>query len=483
MAQFSTAAQASPQFPFARDFQLQLLGLLYQDFDFLAFTHELLHPDWFADDVLAWYFTTMKDHFIDYQLKMEEQSLRNELRKAVASKRIKAGDISSYASAFKKIKAPIVNKPYISAEVSTFCQHQAIRRAAMDTPALLQANDFEALREKWKETFQVGIVHDVGTEYFVSYPERIRLRSEVTSRKIMPIGITELDIWLGGGLKPKQLGLWMAPTNRGKTLALIHCGKRAVIAGKSVLHYTLELSEDEIAERYDSAFSKIPMSMLADREGELLSSLESSGIRWGNSLIVKEFSTKKATVGMILAHYRMCLQMGFDPDLVIVDYLNLIKPTRGRKNKREELTDIAEELRGAAGETGIPWWSATQSRRNAISMETHGEEEVGEDIGMINTSDVTVTLNQTEEELFQEIMRCFLAKNRNGPKYRTVKIATRFDRMCFYDPIATSALATSTGTPNSSVSTSVTTKSGKKPAKKKGAGKGYSPTTGGLIRT
>jgi hypothetical protein len=31
-----------------------------------------------------------------------------------------------------------------------------------------------------------------------------------------------------------------------------------------------------------------------------------------------------------------------------------------------------------------------------------------------------------------DIMRLFVAKNRNGPKYRTVKIQTALERMCFY---------------------------------------------------
>lgn len=467
----TSATQVQTSLPFDRNFQLKILGLFYQDFDFLAFSNGLLHPEWLADDILAWFFNTMKNHFLDYQQRMDKVALKNELLKAIRTKKIKEQDFNAYAKVFGEIQKPVHTKKYIKNEVSTFCQHQAIRRTAMETPALLSVNDFEAIKAKWKEAFQVGLVHDVGTEYFVNYPERLRRRGEIIEKRIMPVGITELDIFLGGGLRPKQLGLWMAPTNRGKSIALAHCGKRAIIAGKSVLHYTFELSEDEVCERYDSNFSKIPMSMLTDREGELLQHLQDMGLKWGNSLIVKEFPTKKATVGQIMSHFNMCVQMGFEPDLVLVDYLNLVKPSQRRKNKREELTDTAEELRGAAVETGLPWWSATQSRRGAISMEVHGEDEVGEDIGMINTSDVTITLNQTEEELHQDIMRAFLAKNRNGPKYRTVKFATKFDRMCFYDPIATAALATSSGVPNSSLSSP--SKPKRTPVKK-----GYSPTTG-----
>ena len=81
----------------------------------------------------------------------------------------------------------------------------------------------------------------------------------------------------------------------------------------------------------------------------------------------------------------MCVQGGFIPDLIVVDYLDLIKPSQKRTAKREELTDITEELRGAAGETDIPWWTGTQSRRAAISMELHTEEEVGEQPDRLQT--------------------------------------------------------------------------------------------------
>lgn len=486
MAQFGPAFQQQQQrsFPFNRDFQLQILALMYQDLDFLSFAQEVVHPDYFADDILAWYFASMKDHFIDYQHRIDEQVIRNELKKAVAKKKIKQRDIHSYAESFKKIKVPVLHKAYISDEITTFCRHQAIFKAALEVPDLLNKQDFETLERIWKEALEVGIVHDIGIEYFVNYTLRVRGRQDHRKR-IMPTGITELDAYLGGGLRPKQLGIWMGPVNRGKSLALMQCAKRAIIAGKKVVHYTLEMSEEEVAERYDSAFSRIPMKMLEAQEGNLLKYLDIEGVKKGNCLIIKEYPTKKATLGMVMAHYRMCLQTGFVPDMVIVDYLDLLKPSQKRTAKREELTDITEEMRGAAGETDVPWWTATQSRRAAISMELHTEEEVGEDIGKINTADIAVTLNQTTDELHQNIMRAFLAKNRNGPKYRTIKFSTDFDRMCFYDPFATSALATTSATPSSANTTSKpapiprTSLTKRKPAKKKA----YSPVTGGLIRT
>jgi replicative DNA helicase len=53
----------------------------------------------------------------------------------------------------------------------------------------------------------------------------------------------------------------------------------------------------------------------------------------------------------------------------------------------------------------------------------------------MNIADLVITINQTKEEIDDGIMRLYVAKNRNGPRYKTVKIQTSFDRMCFYQPI------------------------------------------------
>jgi replicative DNA helicase len=317
----------------------------------------------------------------------------------------------------------------------TFCKHQAITAAILEGPKLLQEEKFEEIESKIREAVSVGVgIMDMGEQYFIGWPERLRRRSQVTTLSTVPTGITELDSYLNGGLHAKQLGLWMGPTSRGKSLALMHCGKRAVIIKKRVAHYTLELSQDEVSTRYDATFSKIPVHDLLDKEYLLAARLDRLGLTWGNTLIVKEYPTKKAGVGTIRAHLLQLASIGFIPDLVIIDYLDLLRPPRYYKEKRDELSAITEEMKGLATEMSFPIWSATQANRSAISMETHTEEQMSEDIGKANISDILITLNQTKEEVDDEIMRLFLAKNRNGPRYRTIKIKTAFDRMSFYEP-------------------------------------------------
>ena len=423
-------------FKFDRHFQTQILALMMQDLEFLIFGSENIDPDYFSDVILAWFYKQLRDHFLDYQILMQPLSLRNELLQAAGSNQLKQKDVARYQSIFATMLQPVMDTDYIKDQVVTFCRHQAIRKAALEMPKLLTANQFEEIEESMNTALQVGVnIGSVGVQFFQDYVGRIRDREGKRDLAVVPTGITELDMFMRGGLRAKQLGIWMAPTSRGKSLALVHCGKRAVIMGRSVLHYTFELSEDEVSDRYDSSFSRIPIDKLIDREVYLRGQMDKLGKRFGNRLIIKEYPSGSATVNTIRSHIRQCLHIGFVPDIILVDYLDLMRPIRARRERREELSDTTTELRGLAGELALPLWSATQSQRIAISMETHTEEQVGEDIGKVNIADVVITLNQTKEELHQEIMRLFLAKNRNGRRYVEVPIQTAFERMAFYEPL------------------------------------------------
>lgn len=425
-------------FKFDRSFQIMILGLMHQSYDFLILAQSIIKPEYFADEILSWYFMKMRDYYLDYQMRASPDVLRNELLKACRARprpKIQEADIQAYQDVFKALQLPVPDVDYIVKEVTTFCRHQAIKAAVLEAPALLQQEKFDEIEALVRGAVSTGAnVMDLGCQYFVDWPERLRRRRELAQLQTMPTGITDLDKVIGGGIKPKQIGIWMAPTNRGKTIALMQCGKKAVTSGRKVIHYTLEMSADAIGERYDSSFSRIAMDELADEEALLATRLEKYGRMFGNTLLIKEYATKQVGVSIIRSHLMQCMGMGFEPDLILVDYLDLLTPPRHYHEKRDELTATAEELRGLAIEMERPVWSATQAQRAAISLETHTEEHVSEDIGKMNIADLVITINQTKEEVDTGVMRLFVAKNRNGAKYRTVEINTNLGIMCFFDP-------------------------------------------------
>ena len=78
----------------------------------------------------------------------------------------------------------------------------------------------------------------------------------------------------------------------------------------------------------------------------------------------------------IRAHVEKCIMQDKKPDVIIVDYADLL---RGHgQEKRHELEGIYEDLRGLAGEYEIPVWTASQANRSALEEDVIDEQE-GED--------------------------------------------------------------------------------------------------------
>ena len=62
------------KFSFHRNFQIKVLALFFQDYEFLLLAHDIVKPDYFCDYVLAWFFEAIRDYYIDYQITIDEDS-------------------------------------------------------------------------------------------------------------------------------------------------------------------------------------------------------------------------------------------------------------------------------------------------------------------------------------------------------------------------------------------------------------------------
>ena len=106
--------------------------------------------------------------------------------------------------------------------------------------------------------------------------------------------------------------------------------------GYNVVHYTLELGEQYVGRRYDAFFSKIPVDrILKNRERieEIIPSLE-------GELIIKEFPTGRATMSTIESHITKITDMGVKPDLVFIDYVDLLGTKKKTADRKGEIDDI-----------------------------------------------------------------------------------------------------------------------------------------------
>jgi len=115
--------------------------------------------------------------------------------------------------------------------------------------------------------------------------------------------------------------------------------------------------------------------------------MRESGIIKGE-LYVKEFATGGATA-IDIENYFLRLESKLNRrfKVIVVDYLNLLRPIREQNGMYEKIKAISEELRGVAMRNEWCIISATQVKRESVSDFDLGMEAVAESFGLIHTVD------------------------------------------------------------------------------------------------
>ena len=277
----------------------------------------------------------------------------------------------------------------------------------MKSVNLLQTCSFDEISKVINDALKLGSENNFGHDFIADFEERYKpkFRLPVTT------GWDEIDTITSGGLGRNELGVVIAPTGAGKSMALVHLGSQAIKEGKTVVHYTLELQDTVVACRYDSCITKYPLSDLSNFKDEIFEEIKDLD----GTLIVKEYPTKSASTNTIKAHLARLVKRGIEPGMVIVDYADLLRPVVVRKEKRTELESIYEELRGLSNEFNCPVWTASQTNRSGLNAEVVTMEQISEAFNKCFVADFICTLSRTIEDKQNNKAKMFIAKNRNGP--------------------------------------------------------------------
>ena len=203
-----------------------------------------------------------------------------------------------------------------------------------------------------------------------------------------------MDEIIKGGLGNSELGVVIAPTGAGKSMVLVHLAAEALKAGKTVVYYTLELKDTVVGGRFDSNLSGIPLNELLDRKEEVLSHIESVD----GTLIIKEYPTKSASVQTIKNHIEKLKKRGIYPDMILVDYADLLRPDRQQGEKRHELEETYESLRALAQIYEIPVWTASQTNRSGLNAEVITMEAISEAFNKCFVADFIFSLSRTVQD-------------------------------------------------------------------------------------
>ena len=240
-------------------------------------------------------------------------------------------------------------------------------------------------------------------------------------RNPISTGLPMLDKYLSGGLGAGEVGIILAGTGVGKSMMLIFLAAEALKQGLNVLYYTFELSDHMVALRLDAKLAEIPLTtLLNDSEGnerdKVVHKLQKIRDRTGKKprLIVKEYPTKSASIMTMRNHIMKLKHKGFVPDIILVDYADIMKPISGYKEKRYELESNIEQLRATAGELKVPIWTASQTNREGLNTSIVGLQTISESLAKAMVADAILSIGRDVALAAKGEACYYLAKNRFG---------------------------------------------------------------------
>jgi replicative DNA helicase len=310
---------------------------------------------------------------------------------------------------FLKIKERPLNGDleYVKEESLDFCRKRKLQLALENAVDLAKEKKYDEIVHIVQKALQAGSERDIGHIYHDQFDSRMIFEA----RNPVSTGWDEIDKILDGGLAGGQLGVFCAPTGVGKSHCLVNVGVAAAKAGKNVAHYTLELSEKQIANRYDAHVSNIAVGdLIANKER-----VRDAIAKVPGKIIVKGYPTKTASCGTIKANLQKLTMKDMKPDILLIDYADIMRSRKGYDMKRYELETIYEDLRALAMEYDIPIWTCSQTNRTSVEDDIISLSSIAESFAKAMIADVIVSMSRKTEDRLSSTGRFHIAKNRSGP--------------------------------------------------------------------
>lgn len=215
----------------------------------------------------------------------------------------------------------------------------------------------------------------------------------------------------------RSLYLVMAQAGLGKSVFLSNLAKHFLDQDLGVVVISLEMSEDVYGTRFDAHISNTNINKLKANETSVISSVRAYHEKHPKSrLYLKEFPPKTITCNEIETYLENLKNAGHDFDVVVVDYLNLLKgsSSRASDNMFSEGLEVSEKLRAISYKFAKPVISAVQSNSEGMNNENIGMEHISQSRGVAFTADFLIALYQTAESRENGLIMGRILKNRLG---------------------------------------------------------------------
>ena len=391
-----------------------------KDKSFCVLISEKFLPEYFETDEAGLTFSYLQKHINEYKTLPQQEIILNSIKKEEDREKV-----NNYFDEINSIDFEIDRDyQWLHENTNNYLKDKALKQAIMNSINIIEENGNSLkVKEYVEEALCKDLNVDLGLNYFDELNIRLKRIFEATEKKI-PSFFPTIDEIINDGMPIYTLNVWAAITHGGKSLLMANMLARQILRGYTGVLFTMEMSEDAFAQRFDSIYSCLDINRMyinKKMKSQLLKSLkETKSTENRGNLYIKEFPTGKAKVNDLRIYLRELSLRDIHPDVIYCDYINLMSPSgRSNSNKYEDITEIVRELRALSLEFKAPVVSVTQINREGsfLNLRELNFNYISECISIATDSDFIGILGHDPDKLnYESEIHYKVVKNRLGSR-------------------------------------------------------------------
>jgi len=340
-----------------------------------------IDPDHWENDVFRWAYVVIKDYFKRYKKLPTLEVYKNELLK------------TSMETSNKKIYYSVIKKVY---------------------KKKVKSSDWKARQILRKQLKKIPL-----EKRFISTPYSI------INAATQGIQVTEAATIAG-------------LTSVGKSALTHEFGLNSLLEGLNVLHFPLENTKDQTAQRYDSRMTEVKYDTLKlynFKKSELASfekTFEAISSSLKNDVVIKELYRNKTDILAINNEVELLKIEGFEVEFIIIDSCDIMAASSKFDSYRLDRASIYWDFKDYCKIKRIPGLTTTQLKATA-KWKRAGVEDLAEAYDKARILDIVYLVSQTKEEFKDNIVDFTVGKNRDGIDGVGVKLFKDLSKMRFLE--------------------------------------------------
>lgn len=374
--------------------QHTLLSYLVSNVDIWARVEPIIKPDYFDDQ-----YRRVVQYLIDHSQEFRQVPSIPVLRMKTGVQLERQADATDERTT-----------DWLLREIETFCRHRAteieILRAARSIQEDTSRETLEQIFQNFKLITEISLEKDLGIEV---HRDAASVLAMADIQITKPTLYTHMDRVTGGGFPCPGMVLVAGKSGRGKSVALTNFAVQYCQQGDFVVYISLELPENRIFERVASIMTDTDIWKIRGDRDRIVDDL-GRRLEIGDGLLrVKKMKMSGTTTANINAYLKeLYLKEGIKPQVVIVDYLDLLYPrARIRDLSNIHIKDkyCTEETYALCEEWQMLIVTASQMVKKSADMDPFDDGSVGGGTPKISTVDYAILLERKDEELIMRIIK------------------------------------------------------------------------------